>query len=332
MSAQEDITSTDPTETLILWNEVSGRSTDIDNRMGPEHTLTILSRVYRIELRDDGLSDNDMEKTEVHWQKESPRDPSLLISMTDADCEALATQYRKLTTNNYTKATYSHWLSQVFGDLYKKYMTRAYQEHILKSSRVLSPPDTPLDDDDPPLSFDYRPDILFFYTDRALGHEAFKTWQKHYANMEALRATIALNVELEADQGGAKDAQAQALAAAALIFEQRLKIRQRANRCDFGDLFHYFCIFRASHFELYRMEQTAEGELGAWKLRVPNIDLSTSEGLRNFIKVWNNLMIELSGPMLESLKDDLARVGEPRQTKCNRLDQHRVIKRKAKVT
>ncbi|KAI9699816.1 MAG: hypothetical protein M1836_002851 [Candelina mexicana] len=276
MSAQEDITSTDPTETSIVWNEVRSRSTDISNTTGPEHTLTIFSRVYRIELRDDGLSDNDMEKTEVHWQKESTRDPSLLISMTDADCEALATQYRKLATDDYTKAAYSHWLSQVFGDLYKKYMTRAYQEHILNHPVFCRRQILPL--------------MLKIHS------SALNTGQTFSSSIPiehwALRATIAPNVELKAKQGGAKDAQAQALAAAALIFEQRLKIRQEANRCDFGDLFHYFCIFRASHFELYRMEQTAEGELGAWKLRVPNIDLSTSEGLGNFIYSWLALQIQ----------------------------------------
>ncbi len=56
------------------------------------------------------------------------------------------------------------------------------------------------------------------------------------------------------------------------------------------------------------MMASSSGALNAWHLRLPSIDLSTPDGIRVFINVWNNLMAELLGLSLASLVDDLKKI------------------------
>ncbi len=283
--------------------------------------LNTLSRCYKVHLCEAGWDSDDEERTALDFNSGPCSDESVLISWTDDECERFALDLRHLMLQDCTESTYSHWLFSLMpSGLNKKNIVLSFDEVMTKTSNFELP--KPSGDNSVELStWAFRADWLFFYTNNALNGIAFDTWYNYYGTLADRRATIALNVELKCEKGTEKLARAQALAAAALIFKQRLAIRQAAGGSDNRDLKHYFCVFRSTHLELYRMMASSNGVLNAWRLRLPCMDLSTCNGIRTFINVWNNLMAELLGPSLASLIEDLEKIhsrGRGRQSRTSK--------------
>ncbi len=281
--------------------------------------LDILSQCYKIHIYQDSWDGGDEERTALDFNPGPCSDESVLINWTDDRCERFAVDLRQLILQNCSEMTYSSWVFSLLPpDFNKKNIALGMDEVTMKTSKFELP--KPSSPNSVELStWGFRSDWLFFYTNNALNGVAFDTWHEYYGTVAGRRATIALNAELMCEKGDAKLARAQALAAAALVFKQRLDIRRAAGGSDNRDLKHYFCIFKLSVFELYRMTVSSDGVLETWRLRIPRMDLSTGDGIRAFIDVWNNLMAELVGPCLASLVEDLKKIhNRGRQTRTSR--------------
>ena len=159
-----------------------------------------------------------------------------------------------------------------------------------------------------------KPDIVWYFTLRNLTRSAQTTLKDIFTQRQSPRpslAVIALNAEVKVLSGDKLLAVRQAIAAALLALHERILIRQRAcenhDQSYINDLAQYFFIFRLDDVQLWRLKSTGPSNFEAWQLNVGGgkIDFSLSLGIKRFIKIWNDLISNLVGPVRQSLVADL---------------------------
>ncbi|KAI9772805.1 MAG: hypothetical protein M1835_006224 [Candelina submexicana] len=235
------------------------------------------------------------------------RDDRLLIAKTDAELEILAEHGADLIINKDTEATCAHWIFKLLP------LVPTSAPIFCRSSDVLRPGIIPEAEDDMPEApwSRMKPDSVWFYTRGSLNKPAWDTLQKTLARDCKLKSgAIALNAELKASGGSMTAAQSQAVATAMVALGERIKIRQTAQG-NVDELLQYFFIFAPDDIQLWRLVKTDILAFEAWQLDLGGrISFSAVEGIKRFIVVWNKLISNLTGPVLQSLKADLNKIAD----------------------
>ncbi|KAI9762593.1 MAG: hypothetical protein M1835_007999 [Candelina submexicana] len=156
-----------------------------------------------------------------------------------------------------------------------------------------------------------KPDCAWYYTPNMFDPSAWNTLRNTLKGDFSKRGfgTIALNAEHKADGKSIMTAQLQGVAAAMVGLEERRKIRRTAQEDDWinaDELTQYFFIFEPNDIQLWRLTKRGIHQFEAWQLDLGgNISFAGVDEIKRFSDVWNRLISNLAGPVLESLLADL---------------------------
>ncbi|KAI9698129.1 MAG: hypothetical protein M1836_004131 [Candelina mexicana] len=241
-------------------------------------------------------------------QLEPIGDCPLYIKKTDAELETIAKCGRSIINTHANKATCASWISKLLPG------TSTDMPMFCCNSEFLRPGTIPEAKAEAPWP-QMKPDCAWFYTPNMFDPSAWNALRNTLKDDFSKRGfgTIALNAEHKADGKSIKTAQLQGVAAAMVGLEERRMIQQTAKEendwTNVDELTQYFFIFEPKDIQLWRLTKRGIHQFEAWQLDLGgNISFSAVDEIKRFIDVWNRLISNLAGPVLDSLLADLNKI------------------------